>query len=238
MSQDRLSTAAFRERRSIMAQRRVEAVERALALLEAFSSQRPALTLTELSQLTGFYKSTILRLMASLEHYGYVMRDERGIYRIGSAVSRLAPLAEEGRQLEQLVRPILVALRDLTQETASFHVREGEERRCLLAEIGRREVRHHLEEGGRLPLGQGATGRVLRGEIPRGEVTTSNGERHTGLSAIAIGVYGPAAELMGALTLSGATAQLGRDAMASLIPVLQQQAQRLEQSWPLALHVH
>lgn len=218
-----------------MAQRRVEAVERALTLLEAFSSQRSALTLTELSQATGFYKSTILRLMASLEYYGYVVRGERGIYRIGPAISRLAPLAEAGHQLEQVVRPILISLRDLSEETASFHVREAQERRCLLAETGCREMRHHIEEGRRFSLDQGATGRILRGEVPRGEITVSDGERHPGLSAIAIGIYGPDDALMGALTISGPSVHLSDDAISALSSLLLQHAQRLEQAWPLTL---
>ena len=79
-----------------MAQRRVEAVERALTLLEVFNEHQPELSLTELSLATGFYKSTILRLMASLEVFGFVVRNERGMYRIGPACARLAPLAGEG----------------------------------------------------------------------------------------------------------------------------------------------
>ena len=40
-----------------MANQRVEAVERALTLLEAFTPATPRLTLNELAQASGFYKS-------------------------------------------------------------------------------------------------------------------------------------------------------------------------------------
>ena len=45
-----------------MAQDRVEAVERALAMLDAFAPELRALSLTELAERTDLYKSTVLRL--------------------------------------------------------------------------------------------------------------------------------------------------------------------------------
>lgn len=186
-----------------MAQRRVEAVERALTLLEAFNEDHREFSLTELSHATGFYKSTILRLMTSLEVFGFVVRDERGIYRIGPACARLSPLAGEGVRLEGLVRPVLEAVRDASGETASFYIRDGDERVCLYRENGRHEVRHHLEQGARLSLDRGAAGRILRGDGEAGEIQVSMGEREPSVAAAAIGIFRPGGELLGALALSG-----------------------------------
>lgn len=186
-----------------MAQRRVEAVERALTLLEAFNEDHRELSLTELSLATGFYKSTILRLMASLEVFGFVVRDERGIYRIGPACARLSPLAGEGVRLEGLVRPVLEAVRDASGETASFYIRDGDERVCLYRENGRHEVRHHLEQGARLSLDRGAAGRILSSDSEAREVQVSMGEREPSVAAAAIGIFRPGGELLGALALSG-----------------------------------
>ena len=52
----------------------VAAVERALAILDAFTEQDRSLTLAQVATRTGFYKSTILRLAASLEKKGYLIR--------------------------------------------------------------------------------------------------------------------------------------------------------------------
>lgn len=186
-----------------MAQRRVEAVERALTLLEAFDEAHREFSLTELSQATGFYKSTVLRLMASLEVFGFVVRNERGTYHIGPASVRLARLAGEGMHLESLVRPVLEALRDGSGETASFYIRDGDERVCLYRENGRHEVRHHLEQGARLPLDRGAAARVLRGDGTAGDVQVSMGEREPSLAAAAISICSPSGDLLGALALSG-----------------------------------
>ena len=61
-----------------MSKDKVEAVERALAVLNAFHADKPAMTLGEIASATGFYKSTILRLAGSLERLGYLIREERG----------------------------------------------------------------------------------------------------------------------------------------------------------------
>ncbi|WP_353979994.1 helix-turn-helix domain-containing protein [Salinicola endophyticus] len=218
-----------------MAQRRVEAVERALTLLGAFSRDRHELTLTELANATGFYKSTILRLMASLEHFGYVARDERGVYRIGPAVLTLAPLAVEGPQLERLVRPVLVALRDASEETAAFHVRDGEARICRLRENGHLELRHHLDEGVRLPIGEEAIDQALGGELPAGQLALSQGGRQAGLSTAAIAVYDGEGELRGALSLSGPSARIDARIEVHHAPLLIEAAARLSRDWPRGL---
>lgn len=214
-----------------MAQRRVEAVERALTLLEVFNEHHPELSLTELSLATGFYKSTILRLMASLEVFGFVVRNERGIYRIGPACARLAPLAGEGLRLEGVVRPVLVALRDTSGETASFYIRDGDDRVCLYRENGRHEVRHHLEQGARLPLDRGAAARVLRGGGDSREVQVSKGEREPSLAAVAIGIFRPDGELLGALALSGPRERL-TDALEHHRKVLIEKGAELEACLP------
>ena len=50
----------------------VDAVERALTLLDAFNGGDSALPLKELSQRSGLTKTTILRLAVSLERFGYL----------------------------------------------------------------------------------------------------------------------------------------------------------------------
>ena len=67
------------ERATGMSKDKVEAVERALAVLNAFHADKPTMTLGEIASATGFYKSTILRLAGSLERLGYLIREERGV---------------------------------------------------------------------------------------------------------------------------------------------------------------
>ena len=67
----------------------VAAVDRALSLLAAFRNGDDGLSLAELAERTRMYKSTVSRLLASLEHGGWVIRLDSGRYAVGAAVARL-----------------------------------------------------------------------------------------------------------------------------------------------------
>ncbi len=69
---------------------RVEAVERALAILDCFDEAHLTLSLSEIANRSGLYPSTALRLCGSLERGHYLRRDEDGRYRLGSTIQRLA----------------------------------------------------------------------------------------------------------------------------------------------------
>ncbi len=222
-----------------MAKKGVEAVERALRLLNAFSEQQPAMTLTELSQATGFHKSTVLRITASLERYDYLNRRENGEFVIGAAARRLGQLHGASFDLEALVRPELIKLAHDTGETASLYVVEGDQRLCLYRENSHRAARHHLEEGVALPLASGASGRLLRAWnqptdsdsqaiLKQGHVV-SLGERDPDLAAIAVPMIDHHGILHGALTLSGIITRFTPENIARMLAALQAAAERLKE---------
>ena len=63
-----------------MTENRVAAVDRALSLLGCFDAEHDRLTLKQLAERTGLYKSTILRLAGSLEASGYLNRLDDGSF--------------------------------------------------------------------------------------------------------------------------------------------------------------
>ena len=67
----------------------VAAVDRALSLMSVFTPRDKALSLGELAERTRLYKSTVLRLLASLEHAGWIQRLDDGRYALGGEVARL-----------------------------------------------------------------------------------------------------------------------------------------------------
>jgi DNA-binding IclR family transcriptional regulator len=191
----------------------VAAVDRAFAVLAAFREGDTALTLAELAQRTGMYKSTILRLCASLEKWRYLYRLDGAEYRLGPTSVRLASLYQRSFQVGDVVVPVLHDLVRRTSESASFYVREGDVRVCLHRVDSPHSIRDHVREGDQLPLDKGAAGRVLLalgGEegavyerIRRRYVTATFGERDPETAAVAVPVFRIAQELAGALSLSG-----------------------------------
>lgn len=222
---------------------RVEAVERALSLLEAFGEPDPALSLAELSARTGLYKSTILRLAASLERFGYLERLADGRFRLGPSLWRLGSLARRSYDLGEFVRPVLRDLVAATGETAAFYVRAGEQRLCLYRLNSPRPVRHHLDEGVLLPIDRGASGRVLLAfsgaEGPAHDRTRaagfhhSKGERDPDVGAISVPVLDARGTLRGALSVSALITRLGEAQVAPTLDLLRRASAELGTRLPV-----
>lgn len=220
-----------------MAHDRVEAVERALALLDVFDEDDRLLTLADLAERTGYYKSTILRLSRSLERFGYLIRHEDGGYALGPSLWRLGSIYRRDFDLGDHVRPVLRRLRDASGETASFYVRVGDVRVCLYRLNSNRAIRHHLDEGTHLPLDKGAAGRLLSaysgtagaadGIVHQG-FAVSLGERDPEIAAVAVPVMASSDTLRGALSISGLVSRFDKTFQRRCVALLREQARKLE----------
>jgi DNA-binding IclR family transcriptional regulator len=191
----------------------VAAVDRALAILGAWRDGEGALPLRELAARTGLYKSTILRLLASLERARCVERRPDGNWALGPMLFRWGMLYRHGLRLEATVPPLLRALAESTGESASFFIREDPHRLCLFRADSAALVRDTVKAGDLLPLDKGAAGHVLR-EYAAGpkagapHVVITEGERDPELAAVAAPVFGSGGALVGALTISGPRARV------------------------------
>lgn len=185
----------------------VAAVERALTLLSTWREGDTALPLRELARRTGLYKSTILRLMASLERFGCVHRRADGHWVLGPVLFRWGTLHRQGLGLDALVPPALARLAEATGESATFWVGEGEHRVCLYAVAPPRVVRHAAQPGDRAPLDTGASGAVLSAGGRPGVVAVEGG-RDPDAAAVSAPVLGAGGALRGALTVAGPRSRL------------------------------
>jgi DNA-binding IclR family transcriptional regulator len=188
------------------------AVDRALSLLCAWHAGDKDLSLSELAERTQLYKSTVLRLAASLEHSRLIQRTADGRYMLGPEVARLNSIYAASFSLEAVVLPALRELVASTGESVAFHVRQGDQRLCLYRVDSPQLLRDHIRAGDVLPLDRGAGGRVLmafggaRGklyeQVRRDGFIVLHGDRVPGLTGISAPVWGASGELLGALTLT------------------------------------
>ena len=217
-----------------MNEQKVDAVERALMLLDCFGVEDRSLSLAQLAERSGLYKSTILRLASSLERFGYLLRGEDGRYRLGPTLWRLGSAYRLGFDMAEHIRPELRRLVEVTGETASFYVREGDARVCLYRLNSPRAVRHHLEEGQRLPLNGGASAKILLAwgdggnkAVREAGYAVSLGERDPDIAAVAVPVLSAQRQLRGALAVSGLITRFGETERVSALRSLRESAARL-----------
>ncbi len=145
----------------------IDAVDRALAVLESFSAQRPELGVTELSRELHLHKSTTFRSLASLEARGFVTKDDRTQrYTLGPKILRLSAAYLNSIDVRDKARPIMQRLRMRTKETVSLWIPAGDRCVCIERMESSHEVRRVINMGDHIPLYGGSPGKVILAYMP------------------------------------------------------------------------
>jgi DNA-binding IclR family transcriptional regulator len=139
-----------------------QSVRRAIALLKAFSDERPEWGLTEIAREARLNKTTAYRLLTALEAEGMVTRASQGdAWRLGNETIVLGALALRSNDLVTAARPELAALVRETGETATLEILVGDEVLIVDGVGGPSLVGAGTEIGTRWPAHATSTGKVL-----------------------------------------------------------------------------
>lgn len=157
---------------------------RALAVLDAFDTTAPRLSLTEIADRSGTPLATTHRLLAELTAWGALTRRSDGRYEIGRKLWDLGLLAPVQLELRQVATPFLLDVHTATRETVHLAVRD--EVKALYVEriSGRDSVPVVSQVGSRLPLHATGVGKALLAFAPGDVVEQALGRltrqtRHT-----------------------------------------------------------
>jgi DNA-binding IclR family transcriptional regulator len=219
----------------------VAAVDRALSILAAFEDLPGPISLAELAELTGFHKSTLLRLMISLQEFGYLVRLPDGRYHLGATPFRLGAIYQRTNDLHDRTMPLLRRLVADGSESSSYHVRYDAERRvCVFRVDSPHSTIDRVDAGMLLPLERGAAGRVIlafEGQKGRSYdlirqlcLAESFGECGADCAALSCPVFGPKGNCAGAISLSGPKPRFTRERINAMSPLLLDAAIRLTRS--------
>ncbi|MFE4713691.1 MULTISPECIES: IclR family transcriptional regulator [unclassified Paenibacillus] len=144
----------------------VRAVERALDILLCFTKDNE-LGLTEIAGQIGLHKSTVHRLLTTLEEKGFLTRNAATEkYRLGIRVWELSTHLPAYDESAALLLPAMERLRDRLGETVSLYLRDGLERVRIQAVQSQQAIRRVAQIGARLPLSVGASSKVLAAYAP------------------------------------------------------------------------
>ena len=149
----------------------INSVLRAAQILESFSLHKDSFTNAELSKALGLNKSSVTRLLYSLEEAGFLRRDNTtGRYKLTYKLFRIGNVYIQHASLYKEAMPVLSQLVEATRETAQLNVLEKNE----VAIIDRIETPESIGlmglAGVNLPAYCSATGKVLLAHLPDNEL--------------------------------------------------------------------
>ncbi len=145
----------------------IQSVRRALAILRCFTKEDAELGVTQIGKQLDLHKSTVSRLLATLEQEGFVEKNpENEKYRLGLQLVTLAGIALEQIDLREVAAPYLSKLAELTQETVNIVVLSGSECMNIDGAASPRPIRYVGRIGRRTPCHCTASGKVLLAYLP------------------------------------------------------------------------
>lgn len=215
----------------------VKVIERALKMLNCFNKEKLSLSLVEISREIDLPPSTTSRILATLEKYNYLYRDEETQrYYLGPSIARLGTLCYSHMDFRRISIPYMIELREIYNESVGLYVPNKENRVCIERIESTHPLKRILNIGDRLPLTRGASGRLLLAyqppqiidellaadpyttterlaEIRALGYSTSRSEREEGVVSVAAPIFDSQHKVVAALNISGPSARISVELM-------------------------
>jgi DNA-binding IclR family transcriptional regulator len=151
----------------------VHAGAKVLDVLDAFDAPGPGLTLTELTQKLGLPKSTVLRLLRTLENRGYLERQaDSGRYQLGFKLFGLGSRVAARFDVVDVAGPVMARLREACGDTVNLGVLDGLEVVFVAVLESLHPLRKTARVGDREPAYCTASGRAMLAHLPPAEART------------------------------------------------------------------
>jgi IclR family KDG regulon transcriptional repressor len=141
---------------------RNKTVLKSLQILDYFK-QYAELELTQLIKLTELPKSTLHRIVLTLESQGFLKRTNQASskYQLGLALLGLGNLVSQRLEIRKIALPHMIKLRDQVNEAVNLIVRDQDDAVYIEKVDTSQPVRVYTQVGRRAPLYAGACPRIL-----------------------------------------------------------------------------
>jgi IclR family pca regulon transcriptional regulator len=149
----------------------LQTLERGLAVIQVFSREQPALTLSEVAQLTGITRASARRILLTLQQLGHVRSDGR----VFSPTPRLLSLGWaylSSLNFHEIAALLLEELSDKVNEACSAATLDLPDIVYVARVPTRRLMSTTLDIGSRVPATHSSMGRVLLADLTPEQVET------------------------------------------------------------------
>jgi DNA-binding IclR family transcriptional regulator len=144
-----------------------KSLQRIIAILDCFTYERPELGVREIARTIGFSSSTAGRLLQAMKEVGLLQQNPvNQSYSLGGKVLAWAGVYSSTLDVRNAALPAIQELHQVTRETISLYVLEGNERVCVERLESDQNVRIVARLGRRVPLYAGSAGKVFLAFLP------------------------------------------------------------------------
>src|SRR5919202_3507385 len=143
----------------------VQSLERGLAVIRAFSAERPQLTLSEVARATGLDRAAARRFLLTLADLGYVHSDGRS-FMLAPRVLELGYAYLSSISLPEVAEPHMERLVADVHESSSVSVLDGDDIVYVARVPVSRIMTVSINVGTRFPAYATSMGRVLLAGLP------------------------------------------------------------------------
>ncbi len=147
----------------------VQSFARGLAVIRAFTAERPAMTLSEVAAATGLTRAGARRILLTLQQLGYVASDARQ-FRLTPRILDLGFSYLSSMPFWNLAEPVMEELVNEVHESCSASVLDGADIVYVLRIPTSKIMSVSLGIGSRLPAFCTSMGRVLLSDLSDAEV--------------------------------------------------------------------
>jgi DNA-binding IclR family transcriptional regulator len=149
----------------------IQALDRALQIVDLFDEQTRELKITEISVRMGLHKSTVHSLLKTLQMHGYIDQEgESGKYRLGMKLVEKGQLLLQHLDIRGVAKRHLKALSAVTGQTVHLVILDGSEGVYIDKVEGEKAAIRYSRIGRRVSLHSSAVGKVLAAFRPPDEL--------------------------------------------------------------------
>lgn len=144
----------------------IKSLAKGLAVIEAFDSSAPSMTLSRIAEKVGLSPGSARRVLVTLSQLGYVdynKSDRR--YHLAARTLQLGYSYLVSLPALNLIQPRLAELSDRLGESCSIMVRDGREVVCVARATAKRLQRDYMAVGTRFPAHASPSGKILLGGL-------------------------------------------------------------------------
>lgn len=162
----------------------MKSLQKSIDILELFLDNEVEISLSDLSKLSGFNKSTVNRIASTLVKRGYLkQRDKRGKYSLGMKFLDFSGVIKNRIRVRDVAIPYLMNLSRLVNESVIMAIWDGREAVITETFHANQALKVVPDEGSTIPLHCTASGKIILANMADEELkryyNNKSLERHT-----------------------------------------------------------